>query len=119
MDAKDRGRELARLRTSAGLLLRHVGAEFDIDKSAVQSWEAGKTSPDHRKLVKLDRLYGGRGEVLALFGFRSDDLVERVTKLEAEVRRLARALGQAQELEVEPDGSGVAGQRTDGTGAER
>jgi transcriptional regulator with XRE-family HTH domain len=119
MDKIEQGRELARLRTDAGLLLRQVGAAFDIDKSAVQSWEAGKSSPDSRKLVKLDELYGGRGDVLALFGFQSDDLRARVTKLEAEVRRLARALGQAQLLDSDPDGFGAAGQRTGGTGAEQ
>jgi transcriptional regulator with XRE-family HTH domain len=122
MDKIEQGRELARLRVAAGLLLRHVGAEFDIDKSAVQSWEAGKTSPDSRKLVKLDELYGGRGEVLALFGFQSDDLVARVRKLEAEVRRLARALGLAQQLEADADGDhgdGDAAHHRGETGARR
>ena len=117
MDKIEQGQELARLRVEAGLLLRHVGAEFDIDKSAVQAWEAGKTSPDYRKLVKLDELYGGRGEVLTLFGFKPDDLAARVTKLEAEVRRLARALGLAQQLDSAAEDDGAHQRRE--TGARR
>ena len=84
------GRELARLRVAAGLKGREVGAALDVDKSAVSQWENGLAKPRLDKIPKLDELYGGRGEVLALFGLSPpvDELQElraRVAELESQV----------------------------------
>ncbi|MEM9513675.1 MAG: helix-turn-helix transcriptional regulator [Actinomycetota bacterium] len=73
MNDVERGQRLKELRRNAGLLQRHVGAEFDIDKASVSSWESGQTSPDRRKLARLDELYEANGEVLAMYGVTPPD----------------------------------------------
>lgn len=70
---RERGRALKDLREASGLLQRHVGAEFDIDKAAVSSWESGRTRPDVARIRRLDEMYGGTGAVLELFDLRPPD----------------------------------------------
>jgi transcriptional regulator with XRE-family HTH domain len=67
MDPVQRGLRLKDLRESAGYKQRQVGAWFDIDGRAVSEWERGKSSPDRRKLVRLDEMYQANGEVLEMF----------------------------------------------------
>lgn len=88
---RDRGQALKAMREAAGLLQRQVGAEFDIDKAAVSSWESGRSRPDVKKLRRLDEMYGQPGAVLALFDLspHGDD-----EQRQAE-RRLLLVMGQA------------------------
>lgn len=99
MSPMDIGRELARLRDEAGLLQRQVGAVFDIDKSAVSQWEKGESTPTVDKIGRLDDLYGGRGEVLALYGIKTRDaevaqLRANLKAVVAQVEALASQVGQ-------------------------
>lgn len=89
----ERGAKLRALRERSGRLQRQVGAAFDIDKAAVASWESGRSKPSIDRLGELDRLYGGTGEVLALFGVippvaSAGDVMDRVRRLERAVRVL-------------------------------
>lgn len=99
MDRVKQGQRLRELREAAGLLQRQVGAEFDIDKAAVSEWERGKSSPDRKKLVRLDELYDAGGEVLEIYGVgRADD----IAGLRAEVTEL-RSLVAMTQPEVDPE----------------
>lgn len=94
----DEGRELARLRERAGLKGREVGAALDVDKSAVSQWETGKARPSLDKIGPLDALYGGTGEVLAIYGISlpAGELAElrgRIAELETLVGLLLKAAG--------------------------
>lgn len=90
-----RGERLKALRVAAGLLQRQVGAAFDIDKAAVAAWEAGKTKPATERLGDLDRLYGGSGEVLALFAITQPGGLDELRGQVAVLRRALLALLEA------------------------
>lgn len=91
MEPVERGRRLKTLREAAGYKQRQVGAWFDIDGRAVSEWERGKSSPDRRKLVRLDEMYAADGEVLAMFDVSpTSQLDVRVAELERQVDQLAQ-----------------------------
>ena len=98
MDPVERGARMAQLRKDVGKLQRQVAAEFDIDKAAVSEWETGKSSPDRRKLVRLDEMYEAGGEVLRLYDVsQRDDVLDRVVSLAREVERLAARIDEMQD----------------------
>lgn len=112
-----RGGQLKEMRTRARLSQRQVGDHFGIDKSAVSEWERGLARPTVDKLQRLDSLYGGAGEVLALFGVGralsgrrpGDNTVEtlrsEVTRLAEVVARLAEEVAELRGRTDPPGGS--------------
>jgi len=92
------------LRVAAGLKGREVGAALDVDKSAVSQWENGLARPTLDKIPKLDELYGGRGEVLALFGLsRRDEQLEELRKRVAALEEQVGLLLEVSNLRAEGD----------------
>lgn len=67
---KDRGKRLQRLRLKMKPRPTQVdiARAFGIDKAAVSSWETGRSRPAPERVHELDRLLGGTGAVLDLFG---------------------------------------------------
>lgn len=100
ISAVERGARLKALRNQVGLFQDDVGAVFGINKAAVSEWEHGKSNPDRRKLLKLDELYGGTGEVLRLYEVapvadNEREVLNRLDELEQLVRQLQRDLKSA------------------------
>jgi transcriptional regulator with XRE-family HTH domain len=89
MSDVERGRQLAEMRTAAGMTQPQVALVFEISKQAVREWEAGKSAPDRRKLLRLDALYSANGKVLALYDVANDDIMELRETLADLRKRLA------------------------------
>ena len=105
---KTAGKQLQERRESLMLQAKTVAAMLGVSPQAVSAWENDVNPPGRMMVGALDRLYGGDGFVLGLFGITRpestiDDVMAAVEQVRDAVRLCYTVLAQLAEREgVEP-----------------
>ena len=77
---------IKRYRDAVPLTQAEVAGALGITEGAVWQWERGRTHPSRARAIRLDRLLGASGALVAALGYRlPEDNEAEVTRLRAEV----------------------------------
>lgn len=87
------GKVIQEWRLRSGITQDDVAAELGVTEGAVSQWETGRTTPTKARALRLDRMLGAGGKIVAACGYVvSADPDDEITRLSGQLAAQQRQL---------------------------